>query len=73
VGSEAKNSKSLLRLIALATTTPPRSINAVNLKDVLGQIEANGRDRRQINDRLSTDGAPSNGCSNDNHFGTALH
>jgi hypothetical protein len=53
VGSEAKNSKSLLRLIALATTTPPRSINAVNLKDVLGQIEANGRDRRQINDRLS--------------------
>jgi hypothetical protein len=25
----------------------------MNLKDVLGQIESNGRDRRQIGDRLS--------------------
>ena len=52
-GSEAKNSSGLLRLIALATTTRPESIDAVNLKDVLGEIEPNSRDSRQIGDRLS--------------------
>ena len=40
-----------------------RSVNAMNLKNMLGQIEANGRDRRQIGDRLSQDGAPSEGYS----------
>src|ERR1700732_1905938 len=31
----------------------PSSVNAMNLKNMLGQIEANGRDGRQICDRLS--------------------
>src|ERR1700730_206372 len=31
----------------------PRSVNAMNLKNMLGQIEADGRDRRRIGDRLS--------------------
>ena len=31
----------------------PRGVNAMNLEDMLGQIKANGRDRRQIGDRLS--------------------
>jgi hypothetical protein len=31
----------------------PISVDAMNLKDVLGQIEPNGRDRREIGDRLS--------------------
>jgi hypothetical protein len=30
----------------------PHRVNAVDLKNVLGQIEANGRDFRQIGDRL---------------------
>jgi hypothetical protein len=42
---------------------PPRSVNAMNLKNMLGQIEANGRDRRQIGDRLSHGRAPSEGYS----------
>jgi len=49
----AKNSSSLLRLIASATTTRPEASTPCTLKDVLGQIEADGRDRRQISDRLS--------------------
>jgi hypothetical protein len=36
----------------------------MNLKNMLGQIEANSRDRRQIGDRLShMDGAPLKGKS----------
>jgi len=31
----------------------PQSINAVNLKEVLGEVAADGRDRRKIGDRLS--------------------
>jgi hypothetical protein len=41
----------LLRLIAVAQRGP--TINAMALKNVLGQIEPNDRDRRQIDDRLS--------------------
>jgi len=42
---------------------PPRSVNAMNLKNMLGQIEANGRDRRQIGDRLSHGRRSFRGCS----------
>ena len=51
-----QRSEKLQQLVApdrLGDHNAPRSINAVNLKDVLGQIEPNGRDRRQISDRLS--------------------
>jgi hypothetical protein len=52
-GSEAKNSNSLVAPDRLGDHNAPRSINAMNLKDELGQIEANSRDRRQISDTLS--------------------
>jgi len=55
-----QRSKKLQQLVAphrFGDHNTPRSINAVNLKDVLGQIEPNRRDRRQINDRLPMDGA----------------
>jgi hypothetical protein len=32
----------------LGNDHPPRSVNAMNLKNMLGQIEAKSRDRRQI-------------------------
>jgi len=35
----------------------------MNLKNMLGQIEANGRDRGQIGDRLSHGWRSSEGCS----------
>jgi hypothetical protein len=47
-----QRSKKLHQLVAphrFGDHNTPRSINAVNLKDVLGQIEPNGRDRRQLN------------------------
>jgi hypothetical protein len=40
-------------LIALFENDLARRIDAVNLKDVLGQIKANPRDGRQIGDKLS--------------------
>jgi hypothetical protein len=45
----------------------------MNLKNMLGQIEANGRDRRQIGDRLSHGRRSFRGLLNDNHLGTALN
>jgi hypothetical protein len=51
----------------------PRSVNAMNLKNMLGQIEANSRDRRQIGDGLSHGRRSFRGLFNDNHLGTALH
>jgi hypothetical protein len=38
---------------------------------MLGQIEANGRDRRQISDRLSHGRRSFRGLLDDNHLGTA--
>jgi hypothetical protein len=49
-----QRSKKLQQLVAphrFGDHNPPRSINAVNLKDVLGQIEPNSRDSRQIASR----------------------
>jgi hypothetical protein len=43
----------------------------MNLKNMLRQIEANGRDRRQIGDRLSHGRRSFRGLLNDNHLGTA--
>ena len=43
----------------------------MNLKNMLGQIEANGRDRRQISDRLSHGWRSFRGSLDDNHLGTA--
>jgi hypothetical protein len=51
----------------------PQSINAMDLKNVLGQIEPYGGDRRQIDDRLSHGRRSFRCCFNDNHLGTALH
>src|ERR1700686_5690725 len=51
-----QRSEELQQLIApdrLGDHNAPRSINAMNLKNVLGQIEPNGGDRRQISDRFS--------------------
>ena len=51
-----QRSKKLQQLVApdrLGDHNAPRSINAMNLKHVLGQIEPDGRDGRQIGDRLS--------------------
>src|ERR1700691_1478940 len=51
-----QRSKKLQQLVAphrFGDHNPPRSINAVNLKDVLGQIEPNSRNRAQIGGRLS--------------------
>ena len=48
-----QRSEELQQLVApdrLGDHHPPRGINAMNLKDVLGQIEPNGGDRRQISD-----------------------
>jgi hypothetical protein len=50
----------------------PRSVNAMNLKNMLGQIDTNGRDRRQIGDRLSHGRRSFRGLLNDNHLGTVL-
>ena len=50
-----QRSKELQQLVAadrLGDYDTPRSINAVILKDVLGQIEPNSPDRRQISNRL---------------------
>ena len=52
---------------------PAKGADRMNLKDMLGQIEANGRDRRQIGDRLSHGRRSFRGLLNDNHLGTALH
>src|ERR1700730_4762101 len=46
----------------------PRSVNVM-----LGQIEANRRDRRQIGDRLSHGRCSFRGLLDDNHLGTALN
>jgi hypothetical protein len=51
-----QRSEELQQLVApdrLGDHNAPRRVNAVHLKDVLGQIEPNGRDRGQIGDRLS--------------------
>jgi hypothetical protein len=51
-----QQSEKLQQLVApdrLGDHNAPRSINAMNLKDVLGQIEPYGRGRRKIGDRLS--------------------
>jgi hypothetical protein len=50
----------------------PRSVNAMNLKNMLGQIKANGRDRRQIGDKLSHGWRSFRGLLNDNQLGTIL-
>ena len=44
----------------------------MNLKDMLGQIEANSRDRRQIGDKLSHGRRSFRGLLNDNQLGTIL-
>jgi hypothetical protein len=56
-----QRSEKLQELVApdrLGDRNAPQSINAVNLKNLLGQIEPNGRDRRQSMIGLSMDGAP---------------
>jgi hypothetical protein len=44
-------------------TTPPRSINAVILEDLLGQIEPHARDRAQFLNRLDDGRLPLDGVS----------
>jgi hypothetical protein len=48
-------------------------VDTMNRKDVLGQIKADGRDRRQIGDRLCHGRRSFKRLLNDNHLGTALH
>src|SRR2546430_8271026 len=43
----------------------------MNLKNMLGQIDANGRDRRQIGDRPSHGRCSFRGLLDDNRLGTA--
>ena len=50
-----------------------KSVNAMKLKNMLGQIKADGRDGSQIGDRLSHGRRSFEGLLNDNHLGTALN
>jgi hypothetical protein len=49
-----------------------RSVNTVNVKNMLGQITANGRDRRQVRDNLCHGRRSFSELLNSNHLGTAL-
>ena len=71
-----QRSEKLQQLVApdrLGDHNAPRSINAMNLKHVLGQIEPTVVTDDKLVIDFPMDGAPANGCSYDNHFGTALH
>ena len=47
-----------------------RRVDRVNAEDPLGQIKPHARDRREIDDRLATDGSLPDGAFNDDHLGT---
>ena len=73
LGQSGEEGQHVLAAERLGDDHPPRSVNAMNLKNMLGQIEANSRDRRQIGDRLSHGRRSLRRLLNDNHLGTALN
>ena len=73
LGQLRKEDQHVLAPKRLGDDHAAKGVDRMNLKNMLGQIEANSRDRRQIGDRLSHGRRSFRGLLNDNHLGIALN